>query len=454
MYIRNSQGRIVNVPDEIGLRKIARGECTMVEGGYEVGSLAKKIEAIPEMEYEKDLPLISVIIPSRVGETIRTLASLEKQTYKNLEIIILYDYNREGAPVMRNQGFQMSNGRLVLFSDNDIDWEPNAIKLLYDTLKDSDASYSYGSYMLGNSLVAAQEFALDALQKANYISTMCLVRKEHFPGFDVKLKRFEDWDLWLTMASKGHFGKFCGQTIFSTPIRDGISRGKNAMNFEQAKKAIYRKHGIEGYSEKLADIIIPHHNRHDLLAKCLEKIPNDLFNIVIQSGGSFAENCNRGALNAETDTLIFLNDDTLPTVEALKELAQHPAQIVGAPQINPSKGNQMIYGVKYVLDNSILKESLSRTKEDTSIPVGFALKVDKDAWEKLKGFNEKFKNGGEDQDFAFRAIEQGFSIGYIDTIIIHEHNSSEGRFAHSSENRLLMDALWPKEKIVKLLNLK
>jgi len=34
------------------------------------------------------------------------------------------------------------------------------------------------------------------------------------PGFDEKLKRFQDWDLWLTMAEAGHHGVWLNQFLY------------------------------------------------------------------------------------------------------------------------------------------------------------------------------------------------------------------------------------------------
>ena len=72
-----------------------------------------------------------------------------------------------------------------------------------------------------------------------------------------------------------------------------------------------RSYDIKG---KIADIIIPHHNRHDLLKNTLDAIPLDIFNIFIVAGGSFARNCNLGAKLAQTDNLIFMNDDIEPDI--------------------------------------------------------------------------------------------------------------------------------------------
>ena len=62
-------------------------------------------------------------------------------------------------------------------------------------------------------------------------------------------------------------------------------------------------------SEKLADLVIPHHTNHSDLKRLLEMIDVSLFNIIVCAGRSFGANCNKGAKLAETNKVIFLNDD-------------------------------------------------------------------------------------------------------------------------------------------------
>ena len=66
----------------------------------EFGSVIKSSDTVPKINKE-ELPLISVIIPSRINENIDVMPSLCKQTYKNLEIIIIYDFRGEGASKTR-----------------------------------------------------------------------------------------------------------------------------------------------------------------------------------------------------------------------------------------------------------------------------------------------------------------------------------------------------------------
>lgn len=87
-------------------------------------------------------------------------------------------------------------------------------------------------------------FDREELKKHNYISTMSLIRAEDFSGFDEKIKRLQDWDLWLTMIEQGKTGVYCGKRIFST--KKGTEH-KITAGYEDYKKAydiIKRKHNL------------------------------------------------------------------------------------------------------------------------------------------------------------------------------------------------------------------
>lgn len=161
---------------------------------------------------------IDVVIPVRKGETAKTtLDSLKNQTFKNFETIVIYDSEQRGANWARNAGFKVVKSEFVLFSDNDIEWEPNGIENLFQTLKKHpEASYSYGSYEMNDNIQCWQDFDPKLLRIGNYISTMSLIRSKDFPGFDEKIQRLQDWDLWLNMLSKGKIGVQCGNLIFKT----------------------------------------------------------------------------------------------------------------------------------------------------------------------------------------------------------------------------------------------
>jgi glycosyltransferase involved in cell wall biosynthesis len=201
--------------------------------------------------------MISVIIPVRPGGHAGiTLASLGAQTFRDFEIVISPDVSglpdNRGANWARNHGAAKARGEYLLFSDDDIRWEPDALKRLWRALENDrlhrEPSFAYGPYDLIDAGGHAtrfcdREFSADRLRRGSFISTMSLVRRDHFPGFDESLGRLQDWDLWLTMSAAGHTGAYCGpEPLFSTHVRPGITLG--AVSWREARNQVAAKHKL------------------------------------------------------------------------------------------------------------------------------------------------------------------------------------------------------------------
>jgi glycosyltransferase involved in cell wall biosynthesis len=186
---------------------------------------------------------LTIVIPNRLGENPElTIRTLFMQDYQNFDIIIINDL-RGNANIARNAGFKLVETPYVLFSDNDIQWAPGAIKAMMNCLKTTpDISFAYGYYELNGKVWCNSEWDTQLLKHRNNISTMTIVRTAHHPGFDPYIKRLQDWDVWLTMMAQGYKGKYINQQIFTTPVRDGITR--SSVGWDEAIGAIKQKHNI------------------------------------------------------------------------------------------------------------------------------------------------------------------------------------------------------------------
>ena len=172
---------------------------------------------------------ITVVIPTRQDnqDTHITTESLALQTFKDFRVVIVPDEGK-GANYARNKGFEQCDTPFVLFADDDISFKPNALEVLYETLRFfSRASYAYGRFKVDNVIWGHQMFDPVKLLTANYISTMSLLRAEDFKlcgGFDETLKGFQDWDLFLNLLiNHKKRGVYCNELIFTTEPRKGIS---------------------------------------------------------------------------------------------------------------------------------------------------------------------------------------------------------------------------------------
>ncbi len=181
---------------------------------------------------------ISIIIPSfQHAATIGAcLESLLSQTLPPKEIIVIDDgssdktrevvtafshpvryqfQTNQGAPTARNNGAARATGDFLLFCDADIVASPVLLERLHQKLVDEpEASFSYSAFQWGSKLFRTHSFDPSLLRKRNFIHTSSLIRREAFPGFDPQLKRFQDWDLWLTMLEQGKRGVPVNENLF------------------------------------------------------------------------------------------------------------------------------------------------------------------------------------------------------------------------------------------------
>ena len=231
---------------------------------------------------------ISVIIPSyqHAATIVACLESVLAQTRQADEVIVVNDGStdetssllgpykdrvklieqfNQGGNAARNRGFAESTGNLVLFCDADAVLRDDMLEQLETGLEiHPEASYAYSCFRFGRKEFPSYAFDADRLRDMNYIHTSALIRREHFPGFDVTIRRFQDWDVWLTMLSAGHVGVRVNETLFQimeVPGRTGISQWRPSWfykapfrwvtrffpagrRYEQARRVILKKHGL------------------------------------------------------------------------------------------------------------------------------------------------------------------------------------------------------------------
>lgn len=186
-------------------------------------------------------PLISIVIPAwnHGPELVQCLASLEVQTYTPFEVIVVDDASTDdtqtrlksvhpryplrvirlehnsGAPTARNRGADDAKGEYLLFLDADIELRPHALEVMERELVKSGVQFAYPSFKFGWKVFKGFAFDAERLKKMPYIHTSALMKKEVFPGFDESLKKFQDWDLWLTISEKGGKGIWIPEILFT-----------------------------------------------------------------------------------------------------------------------------------------------------------------------------------------------------------------------------------------------
>lgn len=201
------------------------------------------------------MPEVSIIVPTYNSEkyTQNLDKSINNQTFKNFEVIIIDNYssdntvnklkklntsrsnykfykikNKGSIAKSRNFGIEKSKGKYVAFHDSDDFWFPqkleiclNAIKeydFIYHDLKINNMNNIFDRRRLYSYQLSKINSFTDIMIKANPISTSSVVcKKEIFNDLkfseEERLITVEDYDCWINIALKNYKFKYINKIL-------------------------------------------------------------------------------------------------------------------------------------------------------------------------------------------------------------------------------------------------
>lgn len=209
-------------------------------------------------------PLVSVILPTynRENTIERALDSVLKQTYRNLEIIVVDDGSTDmtiqvvnackdsrvrlvrlasncGANVARNKGIEHAKGTFIAFQDSDDEWLEEKLDKQIRYMLKNDIAASYCPYLLyedDRCYVIPSEYKdigfcekniADVLKRDNVVGTPTLViRKDVFSViglFDEEMKRMQDYELMIRLVKEFRVGYIAEPLVKAYRLKKSIS---------------------------------------------------------------------------------------------------------------------------------------------------------------------------------------------------------------------------------------
>lgn len=232
--------------------------------------------------------MISVIIPTadRPGPLHRALRSLARQTFTDVEVIVVRDGGRpvravidswhndlditllevqpqQGVSHARNVGLTAAAGEYVAFLDDDDIYLPQHLHAAHTALTRGEADLVYGGAVVCSRWVEALPRSAATLPRkdypfhdrflsvANFIHTGSVVTRNFAATpvrFDEQMTHCEDWDLWLalrrTLGYRFAFLGACTTVYHQVPRHDSaVSRGYQTTPtpFTRARAHLYAK---------------------------------------------------------------------------------------------------------------------------------------------------------------------------------------------------------------------
>jgi glycosyltransferase involved in cell wall biosynthesis len=225
--------------------------------------------------------LVSVIIPTYNSEKfiIDTIQSVQNQSYKNWEVILVDDCSTDktvaiilvmiqndsrikllqleknyGTGIARNKGVSNANGRYISFLDADDLWAPSKLKKQIDFLTNNDVPFTFSFYDCideeGKSLEKRVEAPLNLSYRqlffCNYIGNLTgIYDVSSFGKISISsIRKRQDWMLWLTILKEIKRARPVPESLAFYRVRkNSISTSK--FNLIKYNFAVYRRfHGL------------------------------------------------------------------------------------------------------------------------------------------------------------------------------------------------------------------
>ena len=219
----------------------------------------------------------SIIVTAYNSEKyiIEALKSVESQTYRNFEVLIIEDNSEDnthnlisdfiryrsnwklysngqnkGIVYSRNRAFDLAIGKYIAILDGDDVWEKEKLEKQYQILKDDEFGLCYTSYSFINEQSTPVKYVYHTKEIASYKSLLmenyigcstAVLKSDIAKGYKMNHNvAHEDYYYWLTLLKNGIKAKGIAEALTKYRIHDK-SRSYNKMKSAKDRFVIYQK---------------------------------------------------------------------------------------------------------------------------------------------------------------------------------------------------------------------
>lgn len=328
--------------------------------------------------------LVSIIMPTynRANLIKKSIDSLLKQTYENIEIIVVDDASTDnteeiikkiadkrviyyklpknaGACYARNYGIKKARGNYITFQDSDDKYLANKVEEQYNNLiknkSDVDFCITAIHNKNGKFLVPTKEHILgfekngifSELHKGNFISTQTIFAKKQClmeEMFDDQLPRLQDFDLVLRLSKKYKFS-FTNKHLVNAYVQEDSISSKTDK-YVEACRLIMSKDYSSSYEERkiLVQNLLHsciHMTNEEIIAEKDKILANEIYNKDLK-------------INNLNQELITLNKENKATLTENKKLNKLYKTLEESYLDLNNNYNKIINSKRWKLANKIL----------------------------------------------------------------------------------------------------
>lgn len=209
---------------------------------YDYESLVS--ETLDSILASRDVSFEVIIVEDHATDNSRQVATDYLAAHSDVPMLLLAKDANEGLAAARNTGIAECRADFVMVMDADNMVYPTCLtRLRVALLDDPGASFSYGAleqFGADTGLLSAYSWNHEWLCAANYIDAQTMIRRstlESLGGYrlaDPLVFGWEDWEMWLRLASRGDRGVLVAEMLGRYRVQSGSMIGLTNLSVDES----------------------------------------------------------------------------------------------------------------------------------------------------------------------------------------------------------------------------